>query len=252
MSFSFLYRRPLLNTISITRTILPRLYSTSSSQRIPISKRIKNGVTFAMSGTLIVGAVGLSTMVIYLIGSELFSPDADTALFNRAVSLCENDPIVHKLLHSKNINIKNKSNNNKNGSGDTELEFEKLKAFGELATSDKWTRNRPLVFQRAKDINGNLHCKLRFHLQSTEKIGLVHAEAVQYNHPVTTDDRNEDKKWYMRWKYNKPIFTMMYIDVKGEGRHFIIKPKIQSSSSSSSNGKNSKSLPFLSWLGLTR
>lgn len=250
MSFSILYRRPLSATILTTRKTLPRLYSTSStssSQRTPITTKIKNGITFVMSGTLIVGAVGLSTIVIYLIGSELFSPDADTILFNRAVSLCENDPIVHKLLHSKTTNIKNNKD-----SGDAEFEYEKLKAFGELTTSDKWTRNRPLVSQRAKDINGNLHCKLRFHLQSSEKIGLVHAEAIQYNHQVVTDNENEDKKWYMRWKYNKPVFTMMYIDVKGEGRHFIVKPKISNSSSSSSNGNGSKSLPLFSWLGLTR
>ena len=154
---------------------------------------------------------------------------------------------------TNNTNIANTNttttttNNNNNNSGN---EYEKLKAFGQLTTTDKWTRNRPLVFQRSKDKNGDLHCRLRFHLQSSERIGLVHAEAVQYNHPISTN--NEDnKKWYMRWKYNKPVFTMMYIDVKGEGRHFIIKPKIVSSSSSSSNN-SSKSLSLFSWLGLTK
>lgn len=83
-----------------------------------------------------------------------------------------------------------------------------MKAFGKLDSGDKWTRNRPLVSQCTKDIKGNLHCRLRFHSHSSERIGMVHAELVQYSHPLSTNDDDDKKKiWYTHRKYNKPFFT---------------------------------------------
>ncbi|CAL9728914.1 mitochondrial import inner membrane translocase subunit Tim21p [Monosporozyma unispora] len=199
----------------------PRFYSTTAPPHKSIKQNFKSGASFLISSSLIIGGVGLSSLVLYLIGSELFASNGDTTIFNRAVSISQDDPIVRTLLNS--------------------TQNEKLKAYGELVTNDKWTRNRPIISQRVRDSNGNLHCKLRFHLQSKERIGLVHAEAIQYK--ISND------YWYSKLKYNKPIFTMMYIDVKGQGRHFIIKPKLQPTSN---NNPTAKSLPLFSWLGLSK
>lgn len=232
MSLPILYR---CANISTKRTLLPFYYrirslpystqNTKSNTHNSIRQRVKNGASFLVSSSLIVGGVGLSSIVIYLIGSELFASNGDTTLFNRAVSLCENDQTLRQWLQS---------NNN-----------ETFKAYGEMVTNDKWTRNRPLVSQHALDPQGNLHCKLRFHLESkAHKIALVHAEAVQY--------KTDNEHWYSTLKYNKPVFTMMYIDVRGKGRHFIIKPKLPVQPSKSNSSSSSNSLPFLSWLGLSK
>ncbi|CAL9734122.1 mitochondrial import inner membrane translocase subunit Tim21p [Monosporozyma servazzii] len=210
---------PLLRPFSTTQQQQQRAQTNNAKY---ISK-VKNGASFLVSTSLIIGGIGLSSIVVYLIGSELFSSNGDTTLFNRAVSICQDDPTVHEWLQS------NKTEN--------------LKAYGEMITNDKWTRNRPIVSQRIVDSNGDLHCKLRFHLQSKQnKIALIHAEAIQYK--ISNNDH-----WYSSLKYNKPIFTMIYIDVKGKGRHFIIKPKLPAQSTTPTT---SNKLAFLSWLGLSK
>ena len=154
--------------------------------------KIKRASSFTFFGSLILGASGLSAVVIYLIGSELFSPSGDTVLFNRAVSMVEKDPQVRELLQC----------NDKGWN-------ERLQAYGERHTHDKWTMNRPISSHRKVDENGKVHYFLRFHLESKKKVGLVHLEAVE----------SEDKF--------SPDFVTLYIDIPGERRYFLIKPKLK-------------------------
>ncbi|EJS43695.1 tim21p [Saccharomyces arboricola H-6] len=160
--------------------------------------QVKSASTFTFSGILVIGAVGISTIVIYLILSELFSPSGDTQLFNRAVSMVEKSKDVRSLLQCKD-NITGK---------------ERLKAYGELITSDKWTRNRPIVSTKKIDREGRTHHYMRFHIESKKKIALVHLEA------------KESKKNY------QPDFINMYVDVPGEKRFYLVKPKLNPVSNS--------------------
>lgn len=174
--------------------------------------------TFTLSSALVITSIGLTTMVLYLIGKELFSPNGDTQLFNRSVTLVQDNEQVRKLLQCQ----------------DSLLKKEKLKAYGELVSHDKWTRNRPIVSKRRLDKDGNVHCFIRFHLQSKEKIGLVHVETME-----------------IPGKF-KPKFNCIYIDVPGNKRFFIIKPKLNNGSntgnSSYLNVNNILTKPFdFSW-----
>ncbi|GAV51969.1 hypothetical protein ZYGR_0AF04410 [Zygosaccharomyces rouxii] len=166
--------------------------NSSKKRRIGIWPRIKSFTTFTVSGTLVVGAVGLSAIVLYLITSELFSPSGDTRLFNRSVSIVEKDESSRSLLQC-------------NDDGDNK---ERLKAYGEVFTSDKWTRNRPATSQKRLDKSGRFHYSMRFNVESKKRRGLVHVEAV---------DSDE---------HYQPDLISLYIDVPGEKRHYLIKPKL--------------------------
>ncbi|CAI4062167.1 Tim21p SKDI_07G2870 [Saccharomyces kudriavzevii IFO 1802] len=160
--------------------------------------QVKSASTFTFSGILVIGAVGISSIVIYLILSELFSPSGDTQLFNRAVSMVEKNKDVRSLLQC-NDGITGK---------------ERLKAYGELITNDKWTRNRPIVSKKKIDKEGRTHHYMRFHIESKKKLALVHLEA------------KESKKNY------RPDFINMYVDVPGEKRYYLVRPKLNSVSDS--------------------
>ncbi|CAI4038734.1 hypothetical protein SMKI_06G0810 [Saccharomyces mikatae IFO 1815] len=179
---------------------------TAGNKRKPLWPQVKSASTFTFSGILVIGAVGISTIVIYLILSELFSPSGDTQLFNRAVSMVEKNKDIRSLLQC-NDGITGK---------------ERLKAYGELITSDKWTRNRPIVSTKKFDKEGMTHHYMRFHIESKKKIALVHLEA------------KESKQNY------QPDFISMYVDVPGEKRYYLIKPKLNPVS-------NSKGFLGISW-----
>lgn len=154
--------------------------------------KVKAFTSFTASGTLVIGAAGLSVVVIYLILSELLSPSGDTQMFNRSVSLIEKDETARALLQCN----------------DTVESKERLKAYGEIFTSDRWTRNRPIVSTRKIDKNGKAHYFMRFHVESKKRRGLVHIEAVE-----------SDKNY-------QPDFKSMYLDVAGEQRYYLIKPQL--------------------------
>lgn len=168
------------------------LKSSNAKGKIGIWPRIKAFTTFTVSGTLVIGAVGLSAIVLYLITSELFSPSGDTRLFNRSVSIVEVDEPSRSLLQCDD-------------NGDNK---ERLKAYGEAFTRDKWTRNRPATSQKRLDKSGRSHYSMRFNVESKKKRGLVHVEAV---------DSDE---------HYQPDLISLYIDVPGEKRHYLIKPKL--------------------------
>lgn len=197
-------RSPSLRHISYTSALLNQKGANSSpgagktgdsaKKKAPSTlwPRIKNATSFSLSALLVVGAVGVSTVVIYLIGSELFSPSGDTQLFNRAVSMVQKDKTVRELLQSNDT-----------------LYNERLKAYGELITHDRWTRNRPIVSKRRIDAEGNVHCFLRFHIESKKKVGLVHCEALEKKGKILPD------------------FVSLYVDIPGEKRHFLIRPVLK-------------------------
>ncbi|CCE65260.1 hypothetical protein TPHA_0K01260 [Tetrapisispora phaffii CBS 4417] len=173
----------------------PRIHAEKKAnvKKLPLWNRIKSYSTFTASGVLIVGATGISAIVIYLIVTELFSPSGDTQLFNRAVSLVEKDEIVRSKLQCH----------------DTIIRQERLKAYGELVPGDKWTRNRPISSSKKLDRQGKEHYFMRFHVESKEKIGLAHLEAIE-----------SDKRY-------KPDFLSLYIDIPGEQRYYLIKPRMK-------------------------
>lgn len=165
---------------------------TKSGRKLALWPKVKAFTTFTASGTLVIGGAGLSVIVIYLILSELFSPSGDTQIFNRSVSLIEKDDAARALLQCN----------------DTADSKERLKAYGETFTSDKWTRNRPIVSNKKIDKHGRAHHFMRFHVESKKKVGLVHVEAV-----------DSDKNY-------QPDFKSVYLDVPGEHRHYLIKPQL--------------------------
>lgn len=163
------------------------------TKKIPLMAKIRTLTTFTFSSLLVLGGVGVSGVVLYLILSELFSPSGDTQLFNRAVSMVEDNDDVRKLLQCDDSGVRR----------------ERLKAYGELVTNDRWTRNRPIVSTEKVDKYGKHHHYMRFHLESKKKLGLVHIEAVDLE------------------QHYKPSFVSMYIDIPGEKRYYIIKPKLR-------------------------
>lgn len=164
--------------------------------QLPLWVRIKGFITFTLSGTLVLGGIGLSGVVLYLITSELFSPSGDTQLFNRAVTMVQSDAKVREMLQCTD-----------------EGSRERLKAYGEIASADRWTRNRPIVSMKKTDRENKQHYYMRFHLESKKKRALVHIEA------------KESTEKYV------PDFVCVYVDVPGEQRHYLIKPKTNAKSS---------------------
>lgn len=179
-------------------TFLNRSYSSlganhnNEKKKKSLWVRVKAATTFTASGVLVIGATGLASIVIYLILSELFSPSGDTQMFNRAVTLIENDTIARSLLQC--------DDSEEHGN-------ERLKAYGEILTSDKWTRNRPISSTRKVDSNGKVHYFMRFHVESRVKRALVHIEAKESEH-------------------YQPDFVSVYLDIPGEKRYYLIKPPI--------------------------
>lgn len=158
----------------------------------PLWPRIKSFASFTISGVLVIGASGLAGLVIYLILSELFSPSGDTRLFNRAVSMVESDPVARELLQCT----------------DSEKSHERLKAYGELVTDSRWTRNRPISSTRRVGKDGKEHYYMRFHVESKQKLALVHVEA------------RESEKHYT------PDLISMYMDTPGHKRYYFVKPQV--------------------------
>lgn len=181
-----------------------RKYSTSSSayyktassntRKNKLWLKIKSAIRFGASSLLVVGAAGVTGVVVYLVVSELLLPSSDTQIFNRAVNIVENDKIARNLLQC----------NDGNG-------LERLKAHGGYANSDRWARNRPITSLKQLDRDGKKHYFMKFRVESLKKSGLVSLEAIQSD------------------KFYKVDFVRMSLDVIGEKRYHLIKPKIQKS-----------------------
>ncbi|CCK70139.1 Tim21p KNAG_0D03930 [Huiozyma naganishii CBS 8797] len=187
--------RTLIRSRALSRTPLVSHRWYAAAKPPSLWARTKRAGTFTASGVAVVGGTAVTAVVLYLVGSELFSPNGDTQLFNRAVTLVEQDPVARELLQC----------------ADTPGHNERLKAYGELITNDRWTRNRPIRSRRQLDNEGRTHVLLRFHLESKRHVALVHVDAVEES------------------SVSKPAFVNVYVDVRGHKRHYVVKPKLNKS-----------------------
>ncbi|KAK0704219.1 TIM21-domain-containing protein [Apiosordaria backusii] len=126
----------------------PRHYAThhqtSSSKPEPETKRRSQTFNF---GLVILG-LALTSGVLYVLYTEVFSPSSRTAYFNRAVNRIKTDARLIELL----------------GDG------KKIEAFGE-ETGNKWRRARPIASSEVTDRNGVEHMYINFNLKGPRGTG---------------------------------------------------------------------------------
>ncbi|KAK0665791.1 putative mitochondrial import inner membrane translocase subunit tim-21 precursor [Cercophora samala] len=156
------------------RILRPRHYAThhqtSSSQSEPAAKR-RSVTPFNDTGSvpwsslsvlekgarasqqtfnfgLVILGLTLTSGVLYVLYTEVFSPSSRTAYFNRAVDRIKTDPRLIELL------------------GDSK----KIEAFGE-ETGNKWRRARPIASSEVTDRNGVEHMYINFNLKGPRNTG---------------------------------------------------------------------------------
>lgn len=172
-----------------------------NSIKLSLINKFKIITSFTFFSFVITAASITAIIVIYLILKELFWPSGDTQMFNRAAKLLENNKDVRNYLHC--------NDNNNYYFFNLFKKNEKIKSFGDLITNNKWARDRPITsFKKLNKFDNKIHYFMKFHLQTNKKLALVHLEAI--------DSDNF---------FNKPIFTTLYLDIPGEKRLYIIKPK---------------------------
>lgn len=153
-----------------------------------ILNRISRFFTFSLSSVLVLGAFGVSLLVIYLILSELFLPSGDTKTFNKAVKLLEQNELAQKALDFK--------------SG------ERVKAYGEVP-GDRWVRNRPVQSVRSKGKDGNDRLYMKFHVETDSG-----------KHGSVTLEQVDTSFWSSEFSY-------IALDIPRQRRIYIIEPKYQ-------------------------
>lgn len=150
-----------------------------------ILNRISRAFTFSLSTLLVVGAAGISVLVVSLILSELFLPSGDTRTFNKAVKLIEKNEQAQKAL---NFQL-----------------GQRLKAYG-IVSADKWVRNRPVQSVKTKRKDGKDHLIMKFQVESDNgKYGVVSLEQI------------DNSMWNTEFEY-------ISLDVPGFKRIYIIEP----------------------------
>lgn len=159
--------------------------------------RITRTFTFSASSLMVIGALGVSGLVIYLILSELFLPSGDTKTFNKAVKLVEENEDAQKALGFS--------------------AGQRLKAYGEVA-SDRWVRNRPVQSVRQKGKDGKDHLAMRFHVESPSG-----------RHGSVTLEQIDTSFWSSEFAY-------IALDLPTKKRIYVISPKFASSSYVPRNG----------------
>ncbi|KAK3997379.1 putative mitochondrial import inner membrane translocase subunit tim-21 precursor [Cladorrhinum sp. PSN332] len=112
----------------------------------------KAGRTFQQTINLSLVLLGLTLTsgVVYVLYTEVFSSDSKTAHFNIAVDRIKSDPRCVELL------------------GDPK----KIVAFGE-ETWNSWRRARPIASTVTKDRNGVEHLRIEFNVQGPRGLGRV-------------------------------------------------------------------------------
>ena len=153
-----------------------------------ILNRATRAFTFSASTLMVIGASGVSILVLYLILSELFLPSGDTKTFNKAVKLIETNEEAQHLLR-----------------------FEpgtRLKAHGEVSP-DVWVRNRPPQSVKSRGKDGKARLFMKFVVETDNgDIGTVSLEQV------------DESFW-------KADFAYIALDVPGQKRLYIVEPKFQ-------------------------
>lgn len=153
---------------------------------LEILSKISRFATFSVSSLLVVGALGVSGLVIYLMFSELFLPSGETKTFNKALKVIETSKIAQEALNFP--------------------PGERLKAHGEVA-GDKWVRNRPIQSARKKGPDGKDHMVIRFHVQS--KAG---------KHATVLVEQIDTSFWTSEFAY-------IALDVFDGKRVYVVEPK---------------------------
>ncbi|KAK4199410.1 putative mitochondrial import inner membrane translocase subunit tim-21 precursor [Triangularia verruculosa] len=97
---------------------------------------------------LVILGLTLTSGVLYVLYTEVFSPSSRTAYFNRAVDRIKTDARLIELL----------------GDG------KKIEAFGE-ETGNKWRRARPIASSEVTDRNGVEHMYISFNLKGPRGTG---------------------------------------------------------------------------------
>ncbi|VEU19392.1 DEKNAAC100647 [Brettanomyces naardenensis] len=165
--------------------------STSSSTKKGPSRsfteRVKSGTKFLISSAIVLAALGVTTVSLYLVFKELFSPSGETSTFNRVVNRIEKDPNCLKLLGYSEEEVKKGKM--------------KLKAYGDVPR-DRWTRERPIRATQYTAKDGTERLLMRFFVESKYKVGVVRVEAIEEN--------------LIAQKFN-----YITLDVKGEKRYYL-------------------------------
>ncbi|OLN97535.1 Mitochondrial import inner membrane translocase subunit TIM21 [Colletotrichum chlorophyti] len=99
---------------------------------------------------------GLAGGVVYVLWTDLLSPDSKVAHFNRVVDRIKSDPKCNELL----------------GDG------KKIVAHGE-ETYNKWRRARPIASTVNTDSRGHEHLKMHFHVEGPLNKGVVYVHMVK-------------------------------------------------------------------------
>lgn len=150
--------------------------------------RISRATTFSLSSLLVVGAAGVSVLVVGLILSELFLPSGETKAFNKAVKLIEKNETIQRALGFN--------------AGD------RVKAYGEVP-GGKWVRNRPVQAVRSQGKDGKQHLIMKFHIESASG-----------RHASVTLEQ-VDQLW---WSSD---FAYIAVDIPGAKRLYVVEPKYQ-------------------------
>ncbi|KAG7816798.1 hypothetical protein KL928_004262 [Ogataea angusta] len=147
------------------------------------------GSKFLVSSSIVLLALGVSSVSLYLVFSELFSPSGETSTFNRVVSMIEKNEEALTLL----------------GYSKEEIESGKhirLKAYG-YAAGDKWTRNRPIQATKYLAKDNKEHMLMKFFVESDYKVAVVQLEAIEEN-------------------FVEQQLVYVALDVKGQKRFYLV------------------------------
>ncbi|WYZ46331.1 hypothetical protein EsH8_IX_000556 [Colletotrichum jinshuiense] len=117
---------------------------------------------------LILAGLALTSGVVYVLWSDVFSPDSKVAHFNRVVDRIKSDPKCIELL------------------GDPK----KIVAHGE-ETQNKWRRARPIASTVNTDSRGHDHLLMHFHVEGPLNKGVV------YLHMIKTPSSGEFEYKYL-------------------------------------------------------
>ncbi|ODV83226.1 hypothetical protein CANARDRAFT_30167 [[Candida] arabinofermentans NRRL YB-2248] len=198
-SRTILSSKRLVSSTSILLQQQAKSTQSKKNKESPLYDTLKRGTKWTISSSIVLVALGLSSISIYLVFSELFSPSGETSTFNRVVSQIEDSKEALKLL----------------GYSDEEIEennsFKKirLKAYGQ-EPSDKWSRNRPVTATKFTGKDGKEHMLMRFFVESESKVGVVQLEAIEEN-------------------FIQQELLYVSLDVKGSPRFYLIGgPKLSS------------------------
>lgn len=160
-----------------------------NAKSMKILSTISRFATFSISSLLVVGALGVSGMVIYLMFSELFLPSGETKTFNKALKVIESSEVAQKSLNF--------------------APGERLKAYGDVP-GDKWVRNRPIQSARKKSADGKDIMVVKFHVET--KSG---------KHATVLVEQIDTSFWTSEFSY-------IALDIYGGKRVYVVEPKFSS------------------------